>query len=163
MANETPSRPPPFMANAILNFHFDYRHPSLMQEIRIWPLSWCGSGHPHMDHIRRQARGSSPWLKEMAIQIIAQPIRDGWRHQNWWIIEKIPNGIWPPPTPPPPWTFSENSSVSVPSAVPYDDIDINTKKIFFQTNLFKKAGRDCSLLTWAFSWSGPTGGGERKF
>ena len=30
MANETPSRPPPpFMANAILNFHFDYRHPSL--------------------------------------------------------------------------------------------------------------------------------------
>ena len=29
MALETPSRPPPFMANAILNFHFDYRHPSL--------------------------------------------------------------------------------------------------------------------------------------
>ena len=29
MANETPSRPPPFMANAILNFHFDYRHTSL--------------------------------------------------------------------------------------------------------------------------------------
>ena len=30
MANETPSRPPPFMANAILNFHFDYVTPSLM-------------------------------------------------------------------------------------------------------------------------------------
>ena len=30
MANETPSRPPPFMANAILNFHFDYLHPSLI-------------------------------------------------------------------------------------------------------------------------------------
>ena len=29
MANETPSRPPPFMANAILNFHFDYLNPSL--------------------------------------------------------------------------------------------------------------------------------------
>ena len=29
MANETPSRPPPFMANAILNFHFDYLKPSL--------------------------------------------------------------------------------------------------------------------------------------
>ena len=29
MANETPSRPPPFMANAILNFHFDFLHPSL--------------------------------------------------------------------------------------------------------------------------------------
>ena len=29
MANETPSRPPPFMANAILNFHFDYVTPSL--------------------------------------------------------------------------------------------------------------------------------------
>ena len=30
MANETPSRPPPLMANAIKNFHFDYRHPSLI-------------------------------------------------------------------------------------------------------------------------------------
>ena len=31
MANETPSRPPPpFMANAILNFHFDYLNPSLI-------------------------------------------------------------------------------------------------------------------------------------
>ena len=30
MANETPSRPPPpFMANAILNFHFDFLNPSL--------------------------------------------------------------------------------------------------------------------------------------
>ena len=30
MALETPSRPPPpFMANAILNFHFDYLHTSL--------------------------------------------------------------------------------------------------------------------------------------
>ena len=32
MANETPSRPPrPFMANAILNFHFDFWHPSLSE------------------------------------------------------------------------------------------------------------------------------------
>ena len=35
VALETPSRPPPFMANAILNFHFDYLTPS---------LSWSGSG-----------------------------------------------------------------------------------------------------------------------
>ena len=30
MALETPSRPRPFMANAILNFHFDYLNPPLM-------------------------------------------------------------------------------------------------------------------------------------
>ena len=29
MALETPSRPPPFMAKSILNFHFDYLTPSL--------------------------------------------------------------------------------------------------------------------------------------
>ena len=29
VALETPSRPPPFMPNTILNFHFDYWHPSL--------------------------------------------------------------------------------------------------------------------------------------
>ena len=29
VALETPSRPPPFMANAILNFHFDFPHTSL--------------------------------------------------------------------------------------------------------------------------------------
>ena len=29
VAFETPSRPPPFMANAILNFHFDFLNPSL--------------------------------------------------------------------------------------------------------------------------------------
>ena len=34
MANETPSRPPlPLMANAIINFHFDFLTPSL---IEIW-------------------------------------------------------------------------------------------------------------------------------
>ena len=33
MALETPSRPPPFMANAILNFHFDYLNPSLIHRI----------------------------------------------------------------------------------------------------------------------------------
>ena len=31
MANETPSRPPPFMANAILNFHSDFLNPSLIE------------------------------------------------------------------------------------------------------------------------------------
>ena len=29
VALETPRDPPPFMANAILNFHFDFPHPSL--------------------------------------------------------------------------------------------------------------------------------------
>ena len=36
MANETPSKPPsPFMANAILNFHFDYVTPSLILKADI--------------------------------------------------------------------------------------------------------------------------------
>ena len=33
MANETPSRPPPFMANAILNFHFDFLTTSPVTQI----------------------------------------------------------------------------------------------------------------------------------
>ena len=50
MANETPSRPPPppFMANTILNFHFDYLHPSLsewvyigMKMIALWSNRNC--------------------------------------------------------------------------------------------------------------------------
>ena len=39
MALKTPSRPlPPFMANTILNFHFDYWHPSLMMCIVPYSL-----------------------------------------------------------------------------------------------------------------------------
>ena len=34
MALETPSRPPPFMANAILTFHFDFLKPSLSRRKR---------------------------------------------------------------------------------------------------------------------------------
>ena len=49
MANETPSRPtPPLMANAIKNFHFDYRHTSLMSTTKcgiastvLEILGWC--------------------------------------------------------------------------------------------------------------------------
>ena len=38
MANETPSRtPPPFMANAILNFHFDYVTTSLCAFAQLLP------------------------------------------------------------------------------------------------------------------------------
>ena len=33
MALETPSIPPPFIANAILNFHFDFLNPSLINTI----------------------------------------------------------------------------------------------------------------------------------
>ena len=39
MANETPSRPPPLMANAIKNFHFDFLHPSLTINERIWTIA----------------------------------------------------------------------------------------------------------------------------
>ena len=53
MALETPSRPPPFMANAILNFHFDYLTPSLSDwqtqstipdKLRVsdWQSEWPG-------------------------------------------------------------------------------------------------------------------------
>ena len=45
VALETPSRPPPpFMANAILNFHFDYWHTSLIvgrdcrDKSQLWEL-----------------------------------------------------------------------------------------------------------------------------
>ena len=38
MALETPSRPPPFMANAILNFHFDYLTTSLTTSQKL-PLT----------------------------------------------------------------------------------------------------------------------------
>ena len=38
MALETPSRPPPpFMANAILNFHFDFLNPSLKLMAKFVP------------------------------------------------------------------------------------------------------------------------------
>ena len=55
MALETPSRPPPFMANAILNFHFDYLNPSLIgaqcakpppTPILPSPGSWTCSNRP---------------------------------------------------------------------------------------------------------------------
>ena len=36
VALETPSRPPPFMANAILNFHFDYLTTSLSESHYSW-------------------------------------------------------------------------------------------------------------------------------
>ena len=48
MAIETPSRPPsppPFMANAILNFHFDFLKPSL---IKI--LNNCFTLFDHKSH-----------------------------------------------------------------------------------------------------------------
>ena len=33
--------PPPFMANAILNFHFDFLHPSLIFSLVLcWPMCW---------------------------------------------------------------------------------------------------------------------------
>ena len=50
MALETPSRPPPFMANAILNFHFDYLHPSLIESILRSVMAALGAST--VDHIR---------------------------------------------------------------------------------------------------------------
>ena len=40
MALETPSRPPPFMANAILNFHFDFLTPSLILAANQFFVGW---------------------------------------------------------------------------------------------------------------------------
>ena len=46
MANETPSRPPPpFMANAILNFHFDFPHPSLICQKSIFGSTYSKCYH----------------------------------------------------------------------------------------------------------------------
>ena len=50
VALETPSRPPPFMANTILNFHFDYWNTSLI-------LAWDtiilerSDYHPRLQHL----------------------------------------------------------------------------------------------------------------
>ena len=50
MALETPSRPPPLMANTILNFHFDYWNTSLI-------LAWDtiilerSDYHPRLQHL----------------------------------------------------------------------------------------------------------------
>ena len=50
---ETPSRPPrdplPFMANTILNFHFDYLHPSLTSKGRS-PCDIVGGVLVEADH-----------------------------------------------------------------------------------------------------------------
>ena len=43
-------RPPPFMANAILNFHFDYLHQSLIESILRSVLAALGAST--FDHIR---------------------------------------------------------------------------------------------------------------
>ena len=50
MALETPSRPPtPFMANAILNFHFDFLTPSLIEVLAhaIYSISRSFASCPH--------------------------------------------------------------------------------------------------------------------
>ena len=44
MANETPSRPPPLMANAIKNFHFDFPHTSLILYAWILWTRWNFTG-----------------------------------------------------------------------------------------------------------------------
>ena len=41
VALETPSRPPPFMANAILNFHFDFLNPSLTVKTSFQVSLFC--------------------------------------------------------------------------------------------------------------------------
>ena len=80
MALETPSRPPPFMANAILNFHFDFLNPSLMQEHKlfipydraIWNITsqlatkkliWSALVHAQRVEIKMKCRDVqiSPW------------------------------------------------------------------------------------------------------
>ena len=51
VALETPSRPPPFMANTILNFHFDYRHTFLslnlnMPQFVLFQMCWEANHSP---------------------------------------------------------------------------------------------------------------------
>ena len=54
VAIETPSRPPPFMANAILNFHFDYPHTSLKWTLAPAVLS---SEREHLLHNKKSLEG----------------------------------------------------------------------------------------------------------
>ena len=51
VALKTPSRPPPFMANAILNFHFDFLNPSL-----TFTFSYLGTAEESLElkHVRWQ-------------------------------------------------------------------------------------------------------------
>ena len=46
VALETPSRPPPFMSNTILNFHFDYWNPSLISILLVYTGWLPRSSHP---------------------------------------------------------------------------------------------------------------------
>ena len=57
VALETPSRPLPFMANTILNFHFDYLHPSLKHWTngqKEGKRSW--SSNINADHVFERCR-----------------------------------------------------------------------------------------------------------
>ena len=41
-----PRDPPPFMANAILSFHFDYPHPSLRGAVKNYLVVFFSAGIP---------------------------------------------------------------------------------------------------------------------
>ena len=44
-----------------------------------------------------QSRHCSHTMEPVCQAKILLMIRDGWPHQNGWILGKIPNGLWPPP------------------------------------------------------------------
>ena len=93
MALETPSRPPtPFMANAILNFHFDFLKPSLTSRHLAFVFP---AGHeeevevlPEPDHLSRVGRleaGGSLWRRgqlwlvdRVWLWVVGSPWSLGW-------------------------------------------------------------------------------------
>ena len=70
MALETPSRPPlPFMANAILNFHFDFLHPSLTGNLLCMSTQFHYFSFPYLSFFETNYRESNPWVREIPIII----------------------------------------------------------------------------------------------
>ena len=56
MALETPSRPPLPMANAILNFHFDFLKPSLISIMAMLYCAGFGSNEEILKKILRKLK-----------------------------------------------------------------------------------------------------------
>ena len=55
-----PRDPPPFMANALLNFHFDYWHPSLRETKSLNPIWTGGWGWGETPPYRKKLTGKVP-------------------------------------------------------------------------------------------------------
>ena len=87
VALETPSRPPPFMANAILNFHFDFLHPSLTQ--RQGGLGWlCVTIHLELLHLDLLCctcpcfLSSFYWPADISLHVATNRMLPEWRQRG---------------------------------------------------------------------------------